>query len=314
MFGRTIKCNKCKSRTTLPSNIKYIKCDECGEVLTNKYFVEPQFESLEFSKVFTLSRWPESVFNIAKEMEKAIQKVELIGNNEVIAYYGIRVCQSKNETILLSNLTHLNKDLTKIARFNLKNATCSDFHKKCDYTCLCPLRAAVYLYLYRREYGDEAVKNARKLSKEEHSKNNISKTFDWDVNNHTSEYIPTKTLRFVEKILDNNYISFAHQSGEGNTVMCTSSMALSTKDIPYLISLPAKKLRETLTMDLESSLLCVSSIVTVDTLYLQHLAKYVEYLRRNHSYEAFYKRQLQKEREMAKANNSQQKYNVDFLT
>ena len=299
MFGKTIKCPDCRGRVLVEDNTRYVKC-ECGKLLPNKHFIEPTFDELEFSKHLNISNWSESVFNIAKEMEKTIQKIEFLGNNEAVIYFTGKVCTSKNETILLSNLTHMKNDITRFAKISFKYAVCADFHKKCDYSHLCPLRSAVFLYLYRKEYGDEAIKEARKLSKIELSKNNTSKEFNWDVNNHSSEYVPTRTLKFVEKLLDNNYISFTYDTSNNN-VICTASKSLTFGNLEYLMKLSQKKLREVLTMDLESFSLDVSCVGDSSVFYIQHLAKYVEYLRRNHSYESFYKRQTQKEREFAKA-------------
>ena len=299
MFGRYIKCPKCKNRMQQEENVKYVKC-ECGHVFINKHFIEPTFQELDFAKGYDLKVWPDSVFNIACEIEKTIQKIEHLGGNEVIVWFGSKVCQSKNETILLSNLTHMKNDIARNSRFNFKYTACADFHKKCDYSYICPIRAATYLYLYRQTYGDEAVKNTRKLSKLELSKNNTSKTFNWDVNNHSSEYVPTKTLKFVEKLLDNNYISFSHQSTADDVVVCVSSKNLTFNNLEYLMKLSSKKLREELTTDLEVFKLSTSHVGTIGIFYIQHLAKYVEYLRRNHSYEAFYKKQMQKEKEMNK--------------
>ena len=69
------------------------------------------FEDLDFSKGYNLKYWPESVFNIARELEKMIQRVEYVGGNEVYVWFGGKVCQSKNETILLS--THLIEEVSE---------------------------------------------------------------------------------------------------------------------------------------------------------------------------------------------------------
>jgi hypothetical protein len=321
---RFIYCPTCLERIKPTANVKYIRCPECKRLIQNTLFVEPKFEDLKLANKFNIHEIPESVYQIAFELMNEIKKHEFLGNNEIRIWHTAKVCGSQNELQLLSNLKYINAP-EKVLRFNLSQPICITYeqshtiieqdgvpekssvinHKNissnesspiCDYAYACPIRIATYLYLLKETYGLEYIKEQRKLAKKNATENNARKHFCWDVNNHSSQYIPTKTLNFIEKLLDNNYIVFSHLPFNETMVHYTVSKNILEKSIEELMKLSNKELKTLALTDFISDVTPMSLLD--DSLISQ--AKYVEYLRRNGTYQQFYKKQQKTEKMMKK--------------